>query len=105
ERVWRHIESNLDREAAGSRRGKWSMAVGVAAAVLLVLAAFLVGLNLEPHSVYRPATLEINDQAVELQVPSDLYTMPDTHLKYRKDGPLVPNYQVLWDHALVPRIN
>lgn len=104
DRVWQKVERHLEDDHSRSGKGKWSV-VRMVAAALLVLVAFFVGLNLEIGNRYMPITLEINDQASDLQTPSDLYIPQNAPLNYRTDGRLVPNYQELWDHGLVPKVN
>ncbi len=104
DRVWQKVERNLQGDHSRSGMGKWS-AIKMIAAALLILVAFFVGLNLEIGNRYMPITLEINDQASDLQAPFDHYAPQNAPLNYRTDGRLVPNYQELWEHGLVPKVN
>ncbi len=101
-RTWQKIEDRLElkhRSNAFRRR----TVIGWAAAVFIIIMAYYAGRYDKYSPVYMPETLELNDQAGEIQLPQDFYHIPSTIAKYRKDGRLIPNYQTLWKNPLVPR--
>jgi len=101
-RTWQKIEDRLERDYR-SRSFKQRSVIGWAAALLIIVLAYYAGRYDGYSHAYMPEPLEFNDQAGKIQLPLDLYSIPASTVKYRNDGRLVPNYQALWKHPLIPR--
>ncbi|HLU93285.1 MAG TPA: hypothetical protein VKZ54_04135 [Membranihabitans sp.] len=104
DRVWVNIERNLDRDTR-KKLPVNRLTMRLAAAVVLVIVAYFLGAYNQVNPRYSPATLEINDQASGIFIPTKLYSSTTPGVEYRKDGRLVPNAQALWEHPLIPAVN
>ena len=77
--------------------------MGWAAAALILAIAYFMTYHEQRSPIYTTETLELNDQAGEIQLQQVSYPLERSNVKYRADGRLIPNYQALWKHPLVPR--